>query len=152
MLDAFTPRNARPLRWGMIGCGSVTEVKSGPAYRQTPGFTLQAVVSRTRAKAEDYAQRHGVPEVYGDALKLIHAPSIDAVYVATPPDSHEVYALEVARAGKICCIENRWPPALERALPSVTLLGSVAYPFLSPTIAARYPVSSGSKVGWRAAR
>lgn len=103
--------NAQPLRWGMIGCGDVTEVKSSPAYQQTPGFTLQAVASRNRAKAEDYARRHGVPDVYGDASELIHAPNVDAVYIATPPDSHEGYALEVARAGKICCTENPLAPS-----------------------------------------
>lgn len=95
----------------MIGCGSVTEVKSGPAYRETAGFTLQAVMRRDRAKAEDYARRHGIPDVYSDALKLIHAPDIGAVYIATPPDSHEVYALEVARAGKICCVEKPLAPS-----------------------------------------
>ncbi len=95
----------------MIGCGRVTEVKSGPAYRQTPGFTLQAVASRNHAKAEDYARRHGVPEVYKDVLQLIHAPSVDAVYIATPPDSHEAYALEVARAGKMCCVEKPLAPS-----------------------------------------
>lgn len=95
----------------MIGCGSVTEVKSGPAYQQTPGFTLRAVASRNRSGAEDYARRHGVPEVCSDALELIHAPDIDAVYIATPPDSHALYALEVAGAGKICCIEKPLVPS-----------------------------------------
>lgn len=112
MSGAFTQSN-QPLRWGMIGCGSVAEVKSGPAYQQTPGFTLQAVASRTRAKAEDYARRHGVPEVHGDPLELIHSPAIDAVYIATPPDSHAFYALEVAQAGKICCTEKPLAPSLE---------------------------------------
>ena len=112
MSSIFT-QSGQPLRWGMIGCGSVAEVKSGPAYQQTPGFTLQAVASRTRAKAEDYAQRHGVPEVYGDPLELIHSPTIGAVYIATPPDSHEEYALETAGAGKICCTEKPMAPSLE---------------------------------------
>jgi 1,5-anhydro-D-fructose reductase (1,5-anhydro-D-mannitol-forming) len=102
-----------PLRWGMIGCGSVAEVKSGPAYQRTPGFTLQAVTRRDREKARDYARRHGVPEVYRDAAELIHAPTVDAVYVATPPDSHEGYALEVARAGKVCCVEKPLAPSLD---------------------------------------
>ena len=95
----------------MVGCGSVTELKSAPAYQQTPGFVLQAVASRTPAKAADYARRHGVPDVYDDPSALIHAPGIDAVYVATPPDSHERYGLEVARAGKICCIEKPLAPS-----------------------------------------
>lgn len=98
------------IRWGMIGCGSVTERKSGPAYQQVESFTLHGVSSRTRAKAEDYAARHGVARVFGSAADLIHAPDIDAVYIATPPDSHEAYAIEVARAGKPCCIEKPMAP------------------------------------------
>ncbi|MEX2607774.1 MAG: Gfo/Idh/MocA family oxidoreductase, partial [Kiritimatiellia bacterium] len=50
-----------PVRWGVIGCGDVTEKKSGPAYQQTEGFELAAVMRRDLAKAEDYAKRHGVP-------------------------------------------------------------------------------------------
>jgi 1,5-anhydro-D-fructose reductase (1,5-anhydro-D-mannitol-forming) len=98
------------IRWGMIGCGDVTERKSGPAYQQVEGFALHGVFNRTLAKAEDYAARHGVPQVFASAEALIHSPDIDAVYIATPPDSHEAYALEVARAGKPCCIEKPMAP------------------------------------------
>ena len=94
------------LRWGILGCGNVTEVKSGPAYQQTPGFVVQAVMRRDAAKAADYAARHQVPVWYSDADALINDPQIDAVYIATPPDSHLLYALKVAAAGKICCVEK----------------------------------------------
>ena len=94
------------IRWGMIGCGSVTEVKSGPAYQQTPGFSLHAVMRRDAQKAADYARRHQVPLWFSDADALIQHPEIDAVYIATPPDSHLFYALKVAAAGKICCVEK----------------------------------------------
>ena len=96
----------QPLRWGIIGCGAVTEVKSGPAYQQVPGFVLQAVMRRDAAKAEDYARRHQVPLWFSDADLLINHPDVDAVYIATPPDSHLFYALKVAAAGKICCVEK----------------------------------------------
>lgn len=98
------------IRWGMIGCGSVTEHKSGPAYQQVEGFALHGVFNRTLAKAEHYAARHAVPHVFASAKALIHSPDIDAVYIATPPDNHEAYALEVARAGKPCCIEKPMAP------------------------------------------
>lgn len=98
------------IRWGMIGCGDVTERKSAPAYQQVEGFALHGVFNRTLAKAEDYAARHGVPHVFDSAEALIHAPDIDAIYIATPPDSHEAYAIEVARAGKPCCIEKPMAP------------------------------------------
>lgn len=93
-------------RWGMIGCGSVTEVKSAPAYQKTDGFELFAVMGRDLDKVKDYAKRHGISNVYDDADALINHPEIDAVYIATPPDSHEFYALKVAAAGKVCCIEK----------------------------------------------
>lgn len=99
--------------WGMIGCGSVTEVKSAPAYQKTDGFELFAVMGRDLTKAKDYARRHQVPNVYDDAEALINHPEIDAIYIATPPDSHEYYALKVAAAGKICCIEKPMAPSYE---------------------------------------
>lgn len=102
-----------PIRWGIIGCGSVTEVKSGPAYQLTPEFVLHAVMRRDGKKAQDYAARHEVPVWYDDADALINDPTIDAVYIATPPDSHLQYALKVAAAGKICCVEK--PMALTTA-------------------------------------
>lgn len=99
------------IRWGMIGCGAVTEVKSGPAYQQAEGSALVAVASRSPAAAVDYARRHGVPMAYADIDELIAASDVDAVYVATPPSSHLELALRVARAGKPCCVEK--PMALD---------------------------------------
>lgn len=99
------------IRWGIIGCGDVTERKSGPAYQKTPGFVLHAVMRRDGAKAADYALRHGVPNHYDDADALINNPEIDAVYIATPPDTHKYYALKVAQAGKPCCIEKPMAPS-----------------------------------------
>ncbi|UXP31825.1 Gfo/Idh/MocA family oxidoreductase [Reichenbachiella agarivorans] len=98
------------IKWGIIGCGDVTEVKSGPAYQQVAGFELSAVMRRDLEKAKDYAQRHGVPKYSNDADQLINDPEIDAVYIATPPDTHKYYALKVAAAGKPCCIEKPMAP------------------------------------------
>ena len=110
-MNTTTGRNEeRVLRWGIIGCGDVTEVKSGPAYQQTEGFELVAVARRNGAKAKDFAQRHNVPKYYTDCAQLIADDDIDAVYIATPPDSHLEYALQVAAAGKPCCIEKPMAP------------------------------------------
>ncbi|WP_340680160.1 Gfo/Idh/MocA family oxidoreductase [Paraglaciecola sp.] len=97
---------AKQYRWGIIGCGDVCEVKSAPAYQQTDSFTLVAVMSRSLAKAKDFAQRHNVAKFYDNVQQLIDDPDIDAVYIATPPDSHYEFALQVAKAGKICCVEK----------------------------------------------
>ncbi|MFP9100180.1 Gfo/Idh/MocA family protein [Flavobacterium sp. RHBU_24] len=104
------------IRWGIIGCGDVTERKSGPAYQKTEGFELKAVMRRNAAKAEDYARRHNIEKWYTDADALINDPEIDAVYIATPPDSHKEYALKVAAAGKPCCIEKPMAPTWQECV------------------------------------
>ncbi len=88
------------IRWGMIGCGSVTEVKSGPGFQKAEGSSLVAVMRRNGELAADYARRHGVPKHYDDAQALIDDPEVDAIYLATPPNSHYDYALRAAAAGK----------------------------------------------------
>ena len=94
------------VRWGIIGCGDVTEVKSGPGFQRAEGSSLVAVMRRDRAKAEDYARRHGVPRVHATADALVADPGIDAVYIATPPGTHEALALRAAAAGKPCLVEK----------------------------------------------
>ena len=79
----------------------VTEFKSGPAYQKTVGFELKAVMSRNENRVKDFALRHGVEKYYTDADALIDDTEIDAVYIATPPDSHLFYALQVASAGNM---------------------------------------------------
>ena len=96
----------KSIRWGIIGCGDVTEVKSGPGFRKADRSELVAVMRRTGTLAEDYARRHGVPRWYDSAEALIADPGVDAVYVATPPNSHCDYALAVAAAGKPALVEK----------------------------------------------
>lgn len=94
------------VNWGIIGCGDVTEVKSGPAFSKTEHSSLVAVMRRDAAKAADYARRHHVPRWYDNATQLIHDPEVNAVYVATPPDTHARYAIEAMQAGKPVYVEK----------------------------------------------
>jgi predicted dehydrogenase len=94
------------INWGIIGCGNVTEAKSGPAFSKVDGSRLIAVMRRTKALAEDYARRHNVPKVYSDAGALINDNDINAIYIATPPGSHMDYAIAGIKAGKPVYIEK----------------------------------------------
>ncbi|GAB3512982.1 Gfo/Idh/MocA family protein [Emticicia fontis] len=94
------------INWGIIGCGDVTELKSGPAFNKVPNSSLIAVMRRDATKAEDYARRHGVPKWYSDAQQLINDPEINAIYVATPPSTHEEYTLAAIKAGKPVYVEK----------------------------------------------
>jgi len=94
------------IRWGMIGCGNVTEKKSAPAFNKIPHSRLVAVGSRTPEKAREYAKRNGIPAWYGDPMDVISDPEVDIVYVATPPGSHPEYALRTLGEGKPVYIEK----------------------------------------------
>jgi len=94
------------VNWGIIGCGDVCEVKSGPAFNKVPNSKLVAVMRRDEAKAADFARRHGVPKFYSDASKLIDDPEVNAIYVATPPSSHAMYMEQALKAGKPVYVEK----------------------------------------------
>lgn len=94
------------IRWGIIGVGNVTEVKSGPAFYKVPHSELVAVMRRNAEKAADYARRHKVAKWYSNASDLINDTEVNAVYIATPPDSHARYAIEAMRAGKPVYVEK----------------------------------------------
>jgi len=101
------------VRWGIIGCGDVAEVKAGPGFQKASGSALVAVMRRDIDKARDFAQRHGVPRVHATADDLIADPDVDVIYIATPPSSHCELALAVARARKPCLVEK--PMAMTHA-------------------------------------
>jgi predicted dehydrogenase len=94
------------INWGIIGCGAVTEKKSGPAFNKVPHSKLVAVMRRNAEKAADYALRHGVPRWYADADKLIQDEEVNAIYIATPPDSHAYYTQMALEAGKPVYVEK----------------------------------------------
>lgn len=94
------------VRWGIIGCGDVCEVKSGPAFKKVPHSELVAVMRRDGDKAADFARRHAVQKHTSDADEVINDPDINAIYIATPPHLHEPYALQAMAAGKPVYIEK----------------------------------------------
>ncbi|MEL6676226.1 MAG: Gfo/Idh/MocA family oxidoreductase [Bacteroidota bacterium] len=95
-----------PVKWGIIGCGDVCEVKSGPALQKTPHSELVAVMRRNGALAEDFAKRHGVARWYDTAEALIADPEVNAIYIATPPNVHLEYTRMAAAAGKPVYVEK----------------------------------------------
>ena len=94
------------IRWGFVGCGEVTELKSGPAFSSVPGSSVVAVMSRNIEKARSYAKRHDIPKWYDDAQQLINNPEVNAIYIATPPSSHATFAIMAMKAGKPVYVEK----------------------------------------------
>ena len=96
----------KQINWGFIGCGEVTEKKSGPAFNEVEGSQVVAVMSRSEQKARSYAERHHVRKWYTDAQELIDDPDVNAIYIATPPSSHATFAIMAMHAGKPVYIEK----------------------------------------------
>ena len=94
------------IKWGIIGCGDVTEVKSGPAFNKVKNSCLAAVMRRNADKAKDYAKRHHVPKWYNNANDLLNQEDINAIYIATPPSSHLDYALKAIKLNKNVYLEK----------------------------------------------
>ena len=94
------------INWGIIGCGDVTEKKSGPAFNKIAGSSLMAVMRRNSEKAADYARRHGIPNWYSNANELMDHKSLNAIYIATPPSSHADYAVAALKKGFNVYIEK----------------------------------------------
>jgi len=106
----------KSVKWGFIGCGEVTEKKSGPAFQQIEESQIVAVMSRNREKADSYARRHNIPRFYSDAQSLVSDPEVNAIYIATPPSSHATYAIMALRAGKPAYIEKPMAACYEDCL------------------------------------
>lgn len=96
----------KTVKWGIIGCGDVAELKSGPAFQKTPNSELLTVMRRNLDKAKDFAQRHNVPTWSNNADDLLNSKDINAIYIATPPSTHLEYALKAIEAGKHVYLEK----------------------------------------------
>jgi predicted dehydrogenase len=76
----------RDFRIGILGSGFVVNECHLPAYRKA-GFNPVAIASRNRQKAEQTAQRHGIPKVYDSYEDLLDDPSIEVLDIAVPPQA-----------------------------------------------------------------
>ncbi len=94
------------VRWGFIGCGEVTEKKSGPAFSAVEGSEVVAVMSRRAEKAQSYAERHNIKRWYTDPQQLINDPDVNAIYIATPPSTHATYAIMAMKSEKAVYVEK----------------------------------------------
>jgi predicted dehydrogenase len=105
------------VRWGILGPGGIAE-KFAADLPLVEDAELAAVGSRSRAKAEAFAERYGFARAHGSYADLVTDDGVDAVYVATPHAFHVDAALTCLEAGKAVLVEK--PIALD--LPSAAQL------------------------------
>lgn len=117
--------------FAIIGCGDVTEKKSGPAFQKVRGSALKTVMRRDAAKLKEYAHRHHVQHYTTDYLDIMNDPEIDAVYIATPPDMHCFYTLEAAKYGKAVYVEKPMAITVEECRQMIAACGKAGVPLFT---------------------
>jgi 1,5-anhydro-D-fructose reductase (1,5-anhydro-D-mannitol-forming) len=104
-------RAKEAVKWGIVGLGDVTQIKSGPPFWKCHGSELVAVMRRTPGKAQEFAQMQvpggsGKCVGYENLQEFLEHPGLQAVYVCTRPGTHLEIAKQVAAANKACYIEK----------------------------------------------
>jgi 1,5-anhydro-D-fructose reductase (1,5-anhydro-D-mannitol-forming) len=101
------------LGWGLIGIGVLADTWIAPAIGKQRDSHLAAACSRELARAEAFAQRHGVERAYDSYADMLADAAVDIVYIATPNAVHKEQAIAALHAGKHVLIEK--PMALSSA-------------------------------------
>lgn len=75
------------IRWGVLGAGQIAE-KFASDLKTVEDAELVAVASKMLPKAQAFAEKFNVPEVYGNYRDFIEHNTVDAVYIATTHNFH----------------------------------------------------------------
>lgn len=122
--------NLDEIRWGQIGCGDVTEKKSGPAFEKVPHSRRVIVLGRNPERVRSYATRHGIPAATTDVRAVLEHPEVNAVYIATPPDSHLHFTRLAAAAGKAIYVEKPMARSVAECEEMVAVCRQAGVPLL----------------------
>lgn len=99
------PADAPPLRWGVLGPGTI----AGDFTEAIHKHTTQRVVacgSRSAERAAAFAAAHGIERAHGSYEELVEDPDVDVVYVSSPHSEHLDHALLAIAAGKHVLVEK----------------------------------------------
>lgn len=108
------PMDAPALRWGILGAGGIagTFAHDVPAYSSGQ---VVAVAARDRARAEAFAQDHGIERMHDSYEQLVADPQVDAIYVATIHPMHAEHALLTIEADKPVLVEKAFTMSAAQA-------------------------------------
>ena len=91
-----------PIRWGVVGAGHIAH-RFVQGLRFVPDVQLSGVWTRREVQTREFARRHAT-RAYPSFDALLG--DIDALYVATLPDSHAYYARRAISAGRAVLCEK----------------------------------------------
>ncbi|HTR22563.1 MAG TPA: Gfo/Idh/MocA family oxidoreductase [Terriglobales bacterium] len=90
------------IRFGIIGCGWVGDLKHIPNYSKHPETKIEALCDIDEAAMERAIKKYNLDPVktYTDYKKMVQDPNIDVVVVATPHGLHCEMTVAAFKAGK----------------------------------------------------
>ena len=104
----------KELRFAIIGTGFWAQYQLA-GWRELEGVRCVALCNRTREKANQLAERFGVPEVYQDAERLLDHENLDFVDIITNVETHPEYVNMAAKRGIPVICQKPMAPSLEMA-------------------------------------
>lgn len=104
----------KPLRFAVIGTGFWATYQI-PAWKELDGVELIAVCNRTRSRAEEIAQKFGVPSVYDTVKELLENEALDFVDIITDVDTHARFSIMAAEKGVDVICQKPMAPSLDEA-------------------------------------
>ncbi len=121
---------------GIIGAGWIAE-KAAITMNGLKDCKAYAIGSRSKEKAEAFAQKWNIEKAYGSYQELIDDPAVDLIYVATPHSHHYDVTREALMAGKPCLVEKAFMANYRQAKEIVDLARERKV-FLAEAIWTRY--------------
>ena len=93
------------IRFGFVGTGRISDWVLKGAFLD-PRFSLEAVCSRSKEKAEAFAAKYGVEKTFTDVEAMAADPDVDAIYIGTPNATHKDIAIKAMNKGKAVLCEK----------------------------------------------
>ena len=89
----------------MIGSGFISSIHM-ESLRTVADAEVLAVMSLSKANAEEFAGKHQIPNYFTDLDAMLAMAEIDMVVIGAPNDLHCEMVLKAAKAGKHVVVEK----------------------------------------------
>ncbi|PWY88538.1 putative oxidoreductase [Aspergillus heteromorphus CBS 117.55] len=110
VFTAFGPptveKKSDALRFGILGAAKIGPLALVTPAKSHPDVIIQAIAARDHARAEEFAKKHGIPDIRGSYQEILDDPNIDAVLIPLPNSLHFEWAVRAVRAGKHVLLEK----------------------------------------------
>jgi D-xylose 1-dehydrogenase (NADP+, D-xylono-1,5-lactone-forming) len=101
----MSDQGSRILRWGLLSTARINRLII-PAIRASARSQVTTVASRSRDKAEAYAQEWQIPRVHASYEALLEDPEVDVIYIGLPNSLHVEWTIKSVEAGKYVLCEK----------------------------------------------